>query len=62
MMRYKNLVFKNLEQVDVLLNVVVTSMDNQTIDPQEAYNKIKQAVSHLHAAMEKVSLEPDQNS
>ena len=62
MMRYKGMVTKNLEMAETLLSVVVTGMNNQSIDASEAFNKISQALDHIRYAQEKVNLEPDQGT
>jgi len=62
MMRYKSIVTNDLEMVETLLKAVQKGLNNSTINPEDAYNKVSEALIRLDNAMEKVRLEPDQHS
>ena len=62
MMRYKTMVTKDLELTESLLKAVQKGLNNSTITPVDAYNKVSEALIRLENAMEKVRLEPDQHT
>ena len=62
MMRYKRMVTADLEMMETLLKAVRSGLNNSTITPKDAYDKVCVAIDRLDNVMEKVRLEPDQNS
>lgn len=62
MMRYKGLVTAELERIDTLLKTVQSGLNNSSITPKDAYDKVSESVARLDNVMEKIRLEPDQTS
>ena len=59
MMRYKNLVLKDLERIGITLSAIKNGMDNKSISEKEVYDNIIAVLNRLDNVIEKVELEPD---
>lgn len=62
MMRYKQMVLRDLDMMETLLKAVQSGLNNSSISPAEAYRKVSDSIKLLENATEKVNLEPDQTS
>ena len=58
-MRYKELVMKRIDHAETLLTNIIKSMENKSISPQDAYDKIKLARDYVLKVKETVNLEHD---